>query len=465
MHPKSQFRSQQRRAIHFLTLLAILVLTQCLPTAAQAEMAFQALYKFYPAGSNNFRPFCFLTEKDGSFFGTCNGGHDFGTAFRFTPGSGTTVFSRFDGSTGYQPYGGLTVGNDGLLYGVTEGDSQFHTVSSMGTMYTVTTNGGLNTLAYFGTTNGAQPDCNLVLGSDGNLYGATEFTIFKATTNGSITTLATLSPAIGVVPILCGLVEGSPGSFYGTTEYGGPMNYGTIFKVTSSGEYTTLVNFYGTNGVYPVGLTFGNDGNLYGTTSGGGQYNAGTVYRLAPDGTFATVASLDRTNGYLPSLLIEGNDGQFYGSACYRVIGSTMYPGVIYSVTTNGVIRTVATMNGTNGLHPIAMMIKGSDGNLYGTLSDANWEPTGDGSYGCIFRLVPKPTIQSQVVQPGGQTITLICSSFVNGKYQVEAAPSLTSSNWTPASAPTSASGATTSFDVPLGPESQGYFRVVLLPP
>jgi uncharacterized repeat protein (TIGR03803 family) len=66
------------------------------------------------------------------------------------------------------------------------------------------------------------------------------------------------------------LLQGSDGSFYGTTSAGGTNDNGTIFKVTPSGNLTTLVSFTGTNGAYlgasPEGaLIQGNDGNFYGT--------------------------------------------------------------------------------------------------------------------------------------------------------------------------------------------------------
>jgi hypothetical protein len=46
---------------------------------------------------------------------------------------------------------------------------------------------------------------------------------------------------------------------------------GTIFRVTASGELTTIYSFNGSDGMYPQGsLTAGSDGNLYGTPYLGG---------------------------------------------------------------------------------------------------------------------------------------------------------------------------------------------------
>jgi uncharacterized repeat protein (TIGR03803 family) len=54
-----------------------------------------------------------------------------------------------------------------------------------------------------------------------------------------LTTLVSFDYANGSYP-QAGLVEGSDGSFYGTTDAGGASERGTIFKVTSAGEFTTL---------------------------------------------------------------------------------------------------------------------------------------------------------------------------------------------------------------------------------
>jgi uncharacterized repeat protein (TIGR03803 family) len=78
-----------------------------------------------------------------------------------------------------------------------------------------------------------------------------------------------------------GLTLGNDGNFYGTTEEGGSDGVGTVFKVTTNGTLTTLASFNWSNGAYPqAGLTLGNDGNFYGTTEEGGSDGVGTVFRL-----------------------------------------------------------------------------------------------------------------------------------------------------------------------------------------
>src|SRR5690348_16890092 len=52
---------------------------------------------------------------------------------------------------------------------------------------------------------------------------------------------------------------------------------------------TTLADFDGTNGSYPLGLIQGFDGNFYGTTLDGGTANLGTAFKITPAGVLTTV--------------------------------------------------------------------------------------------------------------------------------------------------------------------------------
>ena len=72
--------------------------------------------------------------------------------------------------------------------------------------------------------------------------------------------------------------------------------YGTVFKVTTNGTLTTLVSFNCTNGANPhAALTLGNDGNFYGTTANGGSSSSidGTVFKVTTNGTLTTLVSFN----------------------------------------------------------------------------------------------------------------------------------------------------------------------------
>ena len=92
-------------------------------------------------------------------------------------------------------------------------------------------------------------------------------------------TLSTLTGANGAVPTDT-LVLGSDGNLYGTTQYGGAANEGTIFRMTPSGTLKTLYSFCSksncVDGSTPVGgLVQGADGNYYGAALGGGAFGEG----------------------------------------------------------------------------------------------------------------------------------------------------------------------------------------------
>ena len=119
-------------------------------------------------------------------------------------------------------------------------------------------------------------------------------------------------------------MQGSDGYFYGTTDLGGDTNlnsgygYGTVFKISPSGELTTLYSFTDSNdGAYPqAGLVRGSDGNFYGTTFIGGMNNSGTVFQINATGALTTLYSFSGGNdGLYPTApLLQGSDGSFYGT-------------------------------------------------------------------------------------------------------------------------------------------------------
>jgi uncharacterized repeat protein (TIGR03803 family) len=95
------------------------------------------------------------------------------------------------------------------------------------------------------------------------------------------------------------LLQSADANFYGTAEFGGTGNHaaGTVFKLISTGELTTLYTFVADqSGNYPTGanptsLVEGNDGFLYGTAQAGGTDNQGVVFRLTKAGAIQVLHS------------------------------------------------------------------------------------------------------------------------------------------------------------------------------
>ena len=121
-----------------------------------------------------------------------------------------------------------------------------------------------------------------------------------------------------------GLVEGSDGALYGTTQYGGAYNAGVVFRVNKDGTgYGVLYKFGGgADGANPQsGLVEAGNGALYGTTPSGGDYGSGTVFRLNKDSTgYGVMHSFggSATDGQQPQAsLTRGSDGVLYGTTAF----------------------------------------------------------------------------------------------------------------------------------------------------
>jgi uncharacterized repeat protein (TIGR03803 family) len=226
-----------------------------------------------------------------------------GTVFRVTPAGKQTTLYTFCRQTacpdGSNPQAGLVQGTDGNFYGTTRYGGANGSFS--GTVFKITPVGKLTTLYSFcSVTNcadGYNPIGGLVQGADGNFYGATlnggigGGTIFKITPSGQLTTLYLIGSHKGDGGVIGGVVQATDGNFYGATFDGGsqsrncPLGCGTVFKVTSAGTLTTLANFCSQSNCSDgagaeAGPIQGTVGNLYGTTSAGGTSNAGTVWGL-----------------------------------------------------------------------------------------------------------------------------------------------------------------------------------------
>jgi uncharacterized repeat protein (TIGR03803 family) len=308
----------------------------------------------------------------------------------------------FENTDGRQPYSGLVQATDGNLYGTTEyGSHDSNTFA--GTAFRITPNGTLTTLDYFFCTQtsiqfcpgGSAPYAGLVQGTDGNFYGTTENggvngagTIFKVNSSGTLTTLytfCTTNPCTDGAYPYAAMVQGTDGNFYGTTEGGGSgglgLGLGTVFKITPSGTLTTLHDFTGkdADGAEPyAALVQGTDGNFYGTTASGGvNNNGGTVFQITPGGTLTTLHSFDGTDGSHPeAALVQGTDGNFYGttndggaqqSGCTFEVGC----GTVFKITPSGTFTSLYSFCPESGCLdgnlPNAALIEGTDGNFYGT--------------------------------------------------------------------------------------------------
>jgi uncharacterized repeat protein (TIGR03803 family) len=254
----------------------------------------------------------------------------------------------------------------------------------------------LTVLHSFNGSDGQLAESALVQGTDGNFYGTTALggdnhkgTVFKIDATGNLTTLHSFSgfPNDGATPI-AGLVQGSDGNFYGTTALGGMFYQGTLFRITPAGAVTIVHSFSGLlgDGSVPMGgLVQTTDGSLFGTTALGGTHSMGAVFRTAL-GIVVTLHSFSGSpvEGANPTAkLVRGSDGNFYGTT---VRGGAQNRGTAFKISALGSFTMLHSFNGapSEGANPVAGLVQGSDGNFYGTTG------LGGGHYlGTAFNMTP----------------------------------------------------------------------------
>jgi uncharacterized repeat protein (TIGR03803 family) len=235
------------------------------------------------------------------------------------------------------------------------------------------------------------PQSFLAQGLDGNLYGTlynnADPTLYRTTTSGDLTVLATIET--GVNDYLPGLIQAPNGNLYGTTALGGPDAAGTVFEVTQAGTVTTLHDFstHGDGGSFPGSLLLASDGNFYGITAGGGTSGYGTIFEITPAGQFRTVLTFNGANGGAANSLIQGLDGTFYGTT---YLGGTGHFGTIFKVTPGSTIATLHSFVNTDGAGPYGGLVQGTDGNFYG-VTVYGGDLTCDAATGCgtVFKVTP----------------------------------------------------------------------------
>lgn len=281
-------------------------------------------------------------------------------------------------------------------------------------------------------SNGGGPDAGVALGSGGVLYGTTFNggtdacysgcgTVFSLTPPGSpggawtesvLYSFEGYSDGDGTNP-LAGVVIGGGGVLYGTTqyEYGGNTSApcgsagcGTVFSLTppaSPGSWseTVLHTFTGSggDGANPsAGVVIDKRGVLYGTTEFGGTSNAGTVFSLTPPAspggrwTEEVLVTFAGGNGANPLAgVVIGKGGVLYGTTNN---GGTSGYGTVFSLTppasqgpwAETVLHEFAGGSVGDGANPGAGVVIGSDGVLYATTRSG-----GTSGYGTVFSLTP----------------------------------------------------------------------------
>jgi len=184
-----------------------------------------------------------------------------------------------------------------------------------------------------------------------------------------------------------GLLLGSDNALYGSAQ--GADNAGKIFKMDRDGGGFQILHTLAGNpdGTGTIGaLIQGANGALYGVTSDGGTNNAGTVFRLGINATSYRVLHhfAPDTDGSNPVAgLILGPDGTLYGTTSRGAPGNG---GAIFRLNPDGtgfnVLHTFSNL--LDGTNPVARLTLASDGLLYGTAAGG-----GAANGGTVFSINP----------------------------------------------------------------------------
>jgi uncharacterized repeat protein (TIGR03803 family) len=241
-------------------------------------------------------------------------------------------------------------------------------------------------LKFNGSFNGSHPTGNLILDSNGAVYGVTNIGgeedseckqfgpgcgVLYKWDHGRFTTVhdftgqnpSTYFPSSG-------LIRDAQGNFYGETSGNG----GTVYKLDTQGNITVLHTFtiqeYLPNG----SLIQDAGGNLYGVTSGLCNSRCGEVFRIDPAGSETVLYNfpVDGTMGSYPSgNLVLDAEGNLYGTTTYGGTGisescCTLGAGVLFKLTPSGQMTVLHNFNGTSDGAVPSNLVRDQQGNLYG---------------------------------------------------------------------------------------------------
>jgi len=323
------------------------------------------------------------------------------------------------GQDGATPMAGLTFDRAGNLYGTAAYGGTVGGAcgaSGCGTVFRLAKrNSGWvfsPLYSFAGGTDGANPEANVNIGSDGSLYGSTYLGGGPCNGDGCGTIFNLKPPASACKSALCPWTEtlvhkftgpdgigpvgtvifDQGGNLFGATTSGGFRNGGAIFELLPMGGGWTVKVLYSSYGYPKGGLILDDSGNLYGPafTAGNGY---GSVYQMVPSGSSWITTDLYDFNygsdgGYPWAGLIFDPAGNLYGSTCS---GGSGNGGTVFQLAFSGgswVLNTLYSFagpdNGRLVVGPVGSLVMDHAGALYGTtLAD------GVHGYGSVFKLTP----------------------------------------------------------------------------
>ena len=311
----------------------------------------------------------------------------------------------FQCSDGANPSGGMVMDQAGHLYGATAngGWGCYPYGPCYGLIFKLALVSGRwkETVLYtFGHDGIENPEGDLIIDKDGNLYGVTQTSdyndyngaVYKLTHGSkgwSISTLFLFNGKNGDEPLAgltyAGQSSGKPwdesSPLFGTTFDGGYYGNGVAYELDAKGNFSVIHNFQ--SSAHPNALLEDSSGDLYGTTQSGGKYGYGLMFKLE-HGTwkeillhsFCSQANCADGGSPIGRLAMDGS-GNLFGTASTGGSGTSANCqgcGVVFERTAGGTYDVLyafcPTADCPDGGTPLAGLTLDGSGNMYGTTSE-----------------------------------------------------------------------------------------------
>jgi uncharacterized repeat protein (TIGR03803 family) len=397
---------------HLLVAFALTVYLVVIPVQLVQAQTFTVLHTFTGGTDGGMNPSVGARDAAGNLYGVAREGGDLGCSVHRSSGCGVvfgldangkeTVLFAFNLPGAIFP-GSLIRHAVSNLYGVAGGGGR-----GLGTVFKVTTNGQEKVLhAFQGGIDGESPSGNLVVDSAGNIFGTTLQggtgtwgTVFKIHGTRENVLYSFTGGADGKYP--GGLTIDASGNLYGTAVWGGAnmcngVGCGVVYKVSSTGGFTVLHSFSGTDGAFPTGsLAKDKAGNLYGAAAGGGNdcegSGCGTIFKLSTKGKLTTLHKFSGTDGLSPNGgLVRDAAGNIYGTTFLG--GGTdcgsFGCGVVFKLDKTGKLTVLHSFTGADGSSPSVGLLRDPAGNLYGSTETGGGTGCGGSGCGVVFKITP----------------------------------------------------------------------------
>ena len=366
-------------------LAALFLLTAILPLAH--AQTFRVLHQFNVEGQPAFPEGSVVLDRNGNLFGTTTLP---GAVFKIDrTGKESTFFNLNGGSVGEFPRGTLTIDAAGNLYGFADGGS-----GGSGVIYKLSPQGQETILFAFQgglhTTSPKEPAGGVLLGKNGNIFGAAQFgnkqlcqigcgSIFVLDAAGNMRFLHQFTGGPDGANPVGPLAQDAQGNLYGVTQSGGDRSCpeflefpgagcGVVFRISPNLKFTVLHTFAGgADGAIPQGgLLIDANGNLFGTALQGGIAENGTIYEIAKDGTYSVVHRFTQAEGQNPNGgLVSDEAGNLYGTA---QLGGDQNLGTVFEMIPDGSVKVLHNFQGLeDGAVPFAGLFRDHAGHLFGT--------------------------------------------------------------------------------------------------